>query len=768
MDNRTDFPNRKVDCKLNIINKGNCLFIIELGLLILICVLHSVSAGHYADFFPINGTFQNYNPVRRLLSGQVPYKDFQDYLGIGHLYAGSLMTVVFGGDYRSSLQAFSFLTFGGLALISLMISLAIVKKKEIACAVTNVFLVILLVEPLIFKYGFGDINDTLSALEYALGTGNSARFIRGMILPISCFFVFLGYRVYKRFLAAKSLKNRELLLYLEIGTVAGFSFAWSNDYGVSCWVCLMIMAFWLSICRERKADKSALALLVSVLASLISLFVSIEIFTFGNFKEWCSATFATGGYQGWYYNLDKSYYVYDVDYSLIMMFQLGVVIAYLVKLYREKGAMAAFRRYGIPAFANMVSYCAVNEYKLLSGGSSREVALSVLFLTVLFEMGLFLLKAVNRKKLYKYLMISSLTLGLIWAVLSIKEELKFKFDTEKEGVFIEALGGSLTKLGEDIIEADKFLNGEEFFATYASAQEVVNHSFQPSGTDYIIHALGDSYREKYLNEFENGDFKYVATIREEYTDWEYWIKTANWYFYRELYENWHPVYENTYEMYWAHNDENEHNRIDSGYDISVVDVDDYQKKIIVQCEKRINGTADVYVDYSVEKTDDISSLLNFRNVLRVENTGKVYAREGALYESNYLRAKSKEFIPISVVNGYGEITLTSNPVSNTYLILNQAECNCIYTADSDYVLLQGIQSENNCFIVKHNDKNKNVVKEITMVRFGEKEYGVLRIETSEEGIRIYVDEKIEEDIEPVNVLYLQRKETAKKDMQNGV
>lgn len=61
-------------------------------MLCVICILHAAEAGHYVDFNPINGTFQNFNPVRRLLSGQIPYRDFQDYLGLGHLFAGSAAT----------------------------------------------------------------------------------------------------------------------------------------------------------------------------------------------------------------------------------------------------------------------------------------------------------------------------------------------------------------------------------------------------------------------------------------------------------------------------------------------------------------------------------------------------------------------------------------------------------------------------------------------------------------------------------------------------
>ena len=738
------------------IGKVSWIFIIEMVLLIVICVIHSISAGHYANYYPINGTFQNFNPVRRFLSGQIPYRDFQDYLGMGHLYIGSFFTALYGGDYQGSLQAFSFLTFGGLAVLSLMVSMAVIKRKEIAGALTNILLIIFLVEPLFYKNGIAGTSEILEALEYALGTGNSARFIRGMILPIVCFLVFAGFIIYRKFFSVKFLKYKEILIYAGIGCVAGFSFAWSNDYGVSCWLCLLIMAFWLTLCRKGNFLTSIASLAIATGSSLVCLFITVEMFTLGHFGQWFSATFGTGGYQSWYYNSSKSYYLYDVDFSYIMLIQAGLAIVYLIKLFVAKGTITACRRYGILAFANMVCFCAVNEYKVLSGGSSREVALSVLFLNIVVECGLLFVDLINKRKVIQTLLVSSVIIALAWVISTSKDELIFKYMTDKEGVYVEALGGNVTNLGNDLLETEKFLNGEEFFATYASAQEVVNDTFQPSGTDYIIHVLGDKQRRNYLDTFENGDFKYAATIREEYTDWESWAKMANWFFYRKLYQGWHPVYANTYELYWTRNDESNENSIRSGFVLSIVDVDDSTKKIIVQCEKPVNGIADVYIDYSVDKKMNRSSVINIQRILKVENTGTVYAGGGRYYESNYLRSKSAEYIPVPIVNGYGEVTLTSNPVRSTNLTLKQADCDCIYTVMSDYIVIQDVWSDGNYFIVSNIAKYINAVNGITAVKYGKKEYTVTHTDITESGIQVYVDEPIEDNDNSENILYLER------------
>lgn len=756
MSNGTKILIRGGYSRLRKINKEAWIFFFEIILLVLICIMHSFSAGHYANFIPINGTFQNFNPVRRLLSGQVPYKDFQDYLGMGHLYVGSIVTTLYGGDYQGSLQAFSFLTFGSLAILSLMVSMAVVRRKEVAGAVTDIFLIIFLVEPLFYKNAISGINEILSALEYALGTGNSARFIRGMILPIACFFLYIGYIIYKRCFFTRLFKYKELFLYVGIGIVAGFSFAWSNDYGVSCWLCLLIMSFWLAVCRERNFQKAIRSLLIATGSSLISLFITVEVVTLGHFRQWFSSVFGSGGYQSWYYNSSKSYYLYDVDFSYIMLIQAGLAVVYLIKLFKAKGSMAACRRYGILALTNMVCFCAVNEYKILSGGSSREVALSVLFLNIIIEMGGFIVDSVDHEKVVQTLLIAASILGIAWVISTAKDESIFKFMTDKEGEYIEALGGNLTRLGNDLLKTETYLNGEKFFATYASAQEVVNGTFQPSGTDYIIHVLGDRQRENYLEAFENGDFKYTATIREEYTDWESWAKIANWFFYRKLYQNWHPVYANTYELYWARNEGNNINQISSEFSVSVFDVDDSTKKIIVQCKNSVNGMADVYIDYCVDKKENRSSIINIQQMLKVENTGTIYAQNGATYESNYLRSKSAEYIPISVVNGYGEVTLTSNPTRSTKLTLNQVECDCIYTVMSDYIVLKEIQPEKNYFSVSNIAKYINAINGITVAKFGKKEYTVTHTEITDDEIQIYVEQPIENNDSLENILFIRR------------
>lgn len=86
------------------------------------------------------------------------------------------------------------------------------------------------------------------------------------------------------------------------------------------------MVFWISLSRTRGLKNTAINTLIEIVASFVGLFVTVTIFTCGHLIEWLSSTFGTGGYQSWYYNSSKSYYLYQVDFSYIMLIQANICI----------------------------------------------------------------------------------------------------------------------------------------------------------------------------------------------------------------------------------------------------------------------------------------------------------------------------------------------------------------------------------------------------------------------------------------------------------
>ena len=155
-------------------------------LILILCLVHAKVSVHNADFGPLNGTFQDFNPIRRFLSGQVPYRDFSDYLGLGHLYIGTITTLLFGKSFVASKTAFVFLAFFSLSLLSLSLGTAVLRFRIRGLTLTVILLSLLLIRPL-FLEPFVLSEEAREAFDYALKNGNSARMVRAFILPlVSC------------------------------------------------------------------------------------------------------------------------------------------------------------------------------------------------------------------------------------------------------------------------------------------------------------------------------------------------------------------------------------------------------------------------------------------------------------------------------------------------------------------------------------------------------------------------------------------------------
>lgn len=323
----------------------------------------------------------------------------------------------------------------------------------------------------------------------------------------------------------------------------------------------------------------------------------------------------------------------------------------------------------------------------------------------------------EKKQMIKRVAVTlSLVISISWIIDTAKAEFEFSFLTVKKGKYVEQMGGNVSKYGSDLLDTASFLGDSKVFATYASAIEVTTGQFQPSGIDYIIHAMGDEVRDRYMNSFRKDSFDYAAILKYSCTEVEYWIERANWFFYRELFENWHPVYANEYELFWERNPEDMNNLSTSeDYDIKVTTetVDDSTVRIVVETDESVDGIADLFIDYEVKKNGSKSSYLLFNKMLFVENTGTTYVEDDKKLESHYLRDKSAEYIPVTIVDGKGEVTINSAPKKSTNLELNTVECSRIYQASFTYIdVSEGMKEYKGkqAVCAKNNDRNKDILK----------------------------------------------------------
>ncbi len=723
--------------KLN--KKWLCNISLFLGIMIL-CIIHAVTSVHNADFGPLNGTFQDFNPIRRFLAGQIPYKDFSDYLGLGHLYLGTVSTIFFGRTFFASRIAFVFLALFSFAMISLTLGTTILNSVPKSLAITGIILSLLLTRTELLKNNFAFNEEIQYAFQYTLKNGNSARMVRAFVLPLVSHVLIFVYALKLR--KGYSAAGKDLILY---SFLSGFILPWSNDYGISLFLCLAIISVIIFFSRTRSIIKTAVFSVLHILLSVAGIIVCVEILTLGNFQAWLGSVFGTEDFQRWYPNTTKHFYIFSIDMSWTSMLQVTVCLFYIYRLFSKHGSGKEIIRAGIPCLANMTGFCAMNEYYMISGDSAREVPLIILTMTVAFEgIGfIFSLVEEHEKKIQKALLFISIAVMISWALPALYNEFLFQKMTRKTGTYISQMGGNVNELGESLISTSKKLGDSRFFSTYASAMELVTGQFQPTGTDYIIHVLGDEKRAEYLDAFATDDFQYAVTIKEDFSPWEYYIQRSNWFFYRELYRNWHPAFLNRYQLYWERN-AGETQYIVSSKDINIEvhaeQNESTRAKIVINTDDNVNGFADLKINYSVNKNNGFLSKLAFQRMLYISRDKNSFS-ELPFYGTNYLRANNEEYIPVTIVNGYGEILLSSVPEENTNLVINDVSCEDIFTVPLAFIEVSGIgyYEETPCFRVPKILRYKTAVSGVKQLTLGTYEVPVKKVKENEDYILLLLD-----------------------------
>ena len=268
------------------------------------------------------------------------------------------------------------------------------------------------------------------------------------------------------------------------------------------------------------------------------------------------------------------------------------------------------------------------------------------------------------------------------------------YTTESDN-YVKYLGNDMDgylseTLADPILKASEIIGDEEVFSTYASATEVYNGKFQPTGFDYIIHVLGDENRQRYLDIFKNGNYKYATTISTQLTPNEYWTKNANWFFYRELCSEYVPTYDNNQWIIWTKAESDIKTYDLSKAKLNVKKIDDGSMKLIVEYDEKITGTADISLSYDTEYNKSFFKTGNINKFVMVNSATEKDAinMSGEYVADNFFNFCLPEendcyYIPVTIKDGYGEVLITTQPADDVELIINFAKLHNIF--DFDYI-----------------------------------------------------------------------------------
>ena len=650
------------------------------------------------DYDIMDGDFQNYNPVRHLLAGQAPYADFAVYLGAGELYGVAAVLLLVGNNFANSMFAAEFLTWFCFELLVLAVCRALFatgRGTRAAAAVVSA-LCFLAVEGV----GFPGAGWLRGLLGFAAASGNSARMIRAGVLPVLVLAGGAALVFWREHPPRRDARGVRRLLppgpALTIPFAAGALFVWSNDMGAAAYISVAL-AYGLFLIRRCRTDLRSIALRVAqyVAVSAVGLGAAVTVVSWGHPLAWLRQTRGASAYQAWYYSSSpesKLYYLWQLklDWSFWVMLALAVAAAvWLFTARRDETAVRAGAVFALTlgmALWNLL-YCLLSSARNGPDGGAKALLAVLVPAGVLALAGHLAGRLPALTRLPGRALPAAVSGVLAAAVLAagLGGQVQARRQGRGEGyTYVPALGGWLGDQAAKLDAEQQILAGRRVWSTYASALEAITGQLQPSGTDYIIHVLGDSQRVQYLQQFQAAaDFDLAQIPSYKVNSYERWSRNANWWFYRELYRYWYPL-GTTYacggmHIFWQKNgvDNNQGEPVS----VTVRQVDPATVTITVTAEDpAYKGVADVTLDYDFAVAGNFLLRGGVGSYLHVSaDTEKqlcaAAGRDGSTCDWFLPTDRTSYDIPITMENGTGSVTLTALPGDAATLTVTGATVN---------------------------------------------------------------------------------------------
>ena len=537
-------------------------------------------------------------------------------------------------------------------------------------------------------------------LEYAADPGNSARMMRSAALPLA---VLLSFALLRRPRCAPAQPTGGWRRFLPpwqaavTPALAGALVVWSNDMGAAMYIAVAL-GYGLFLLRRygRKISMVALRAAQYVVVSCLGLGAAVLLVSWGHPLAWLRQTRGSGAFQSWYYgteNTAKLCYITDYVPQLAGGICLALAVLFATGIFRCKTDRSAVLAAG--GFALCLGMQLWNLlYCLLSavpqeGPAGGAQALLAALLPALAVRGALLLagrlwrgKEALARALHRF--VPAICAGLVAA--GGVAQVQSRIGGHEGLTHLPALGGWLGDQAGNLTTEQALAGEARLFGTYSSALEAMNGQLQPTGTDYIIHALGDRQRLHYLTTFQQGDFDLVVTPSPKVAQYERWSRNANWWFYRELYR-WYAPVANTFNsggmhLFWQRT--GVCNDLGQEFSVEVSPAGQSVTITLTAADPTFNGVADLRIGYAFDLPDDYllrGGLYGF--LLCYPDTETALwaerGREGGDAGFYLPTDRSVYNIPVTVADGTGTVTLQALPADAAAVTVTEAVVEASYT-----------------------------------------------------------------------------------------
>lgn len=524
------------------------------------CMLFAAANARGLDFSPVNGTFQTFNPVRRLALGQHIGRDFDAYLGLGPTYLTRLASLGFGEHYRGVLTASHLITalsfWVTLVILGRLCALSMLGACTLAAVVTALATQS---QPAWIPH---DLWVAWVDRTWPLvAQGNSLLGLRAL-LPCLAVLVLAASKRWLR-IGEPGLDRRTALV---VGATAGASAIWSNDYGIPT-AGLLISGTWLQF-RHSLTGGPARYALWTCASALASATLIVTVATAGFPLRWFEYNFlGVARDQAWYFAsanespVELRVPLLGVAALLLLLAKsahpsarptdpwLAIVVAATLAAGAVPSLSSSDPRYFFP-----LERCLwlVGPYLFVEGSRLAWARIELRRRAVAEHVR-------ERSLLGAAIGFLAATLAS-WPVLVEGRVASAHPWPTVDPVHLAELGGDgpgymakMAVLGREIrsrAESTGVPRERRLFSTYASALEVFADALQPTGDDYVIHALGPARRAAYVKTLVDLEPLFVSTLRVGKDDWEPWVQCLNWDLYREILARYEPFEQTVFHTLW--------------------------------------------------------------------------------------------------------------------------------------------------------------------------------------------------------------------------
>ena len=615
---------------------------------ILISWLFALERVQICDYVSINGDFQSYNVFRRMLDGQTPYVDFANYIGMAPIIV-NLPWVALSNTFSNSLFVTTFTSSVIFAVAVFMVFYLITKRLEISCF-ASAFLAKFISTQILYrllgpKYGY-IYTERFKGLFTPSNSMRGTRSFLPFLLVIIAIAVSL---VYKKLYGRNAdfitlLKGYKALVVT--GFVTGLFIVWSNDYGVAVIASLWVIYILLQIfCYKFKFTEFLKRFAVLVLETATGAFVAMFAVTGGNIAAYLSSMADTAQYQFFYFNgtagKNVMEYIFSTEVLWLFVAVFLVFFGYaLFRLIRKEADNSLL-------FLVFIALSIVaGTFVYLAGGSGHNCREPLEVYAILF-IAAFAVKIICHfgTKLVKFADFGSA--GLLCALTALYVLQLVTFSPVSYGVYIDAFDGTSTQT-KALVDAAEIIGDEQVFSTYATGLETVTGQFQPTGYDYIIHALGKTVQQNYVQNFTDGGYKYVHTSS---LSTESWIATQNWHFYRQMLPHYKQIFKTEYSWLW---EKTQPHYVDADVKVEILPTGTGSANIICTSDNTDEFVADVRISYTTGFDNAASRLLSLGRTAVTVYTTCISADDGSQIA---LPGNSTEYIPVLMKDGKGTATV---------------------------------------------------------------------------------------------------------------